>query len=280
MSPVPFAAALAALGSVLAVAAAATATSRPILARLAPPTGMPTVGGLRAVLRAIGRSRLGGRVRREPLETRLAASRGTLTSDEVAGAKLVVPVAVLALAAVAPAPLPLLALPGAVVAFRLPELVLARRARSWRRVASSEVPLFLDLLTVATSAGLAPQVAVRLAAEPVRGPLGDELRTALGKVDLGRRWRDELQAAAERLALPDLRRAVALLRRTETLGASAADEMARLAADVRAERRSRAAERARTAPVKMLFPLVFLILPAFLLLTVVPVLLTTVRSIR
>jgi tight adherence protein C len=279
MSPVPFAAALAALGSVLAVAAAATVTSRPILARLAPPTGMPTVGGLRAVLRAVGRSRLGRQVGREQVEVRLAASRGTWTADEVAGAKVGGPVAVLALAATAPAPLPLLALPGAVVAFRLPELVLARRARSWRRVASSEVPLFLDLLTVATSAGLAPQVAVRLAAEPVRGPLGDELRAALGKVDLGRRWRDELQAAAERLALPDLRRAVALLRRTETLGASAADEMARLAADVRAERRSRAAERARTAPVKMLFPLVFLILPAFLLLTVVPVLLTTVQSI-
>ncbi len=33
-------------------------------------------------------------------------------------------------------------------------------------------------------------------------------------------------------------------------------------------------------PVKMLFPLVLLILPAFLLLTVVPVLVTTVSSIR
>ena len=39
-------------------------------------------------------------------------------------------------------------------------------------------------------------------------------------------------------------------------------------------------ERARAAPVKMLFPFVFLVLPAFLLLTVVPVLLTTVQSIR
>ena len=53
-----------------------------------------------------------------------------------------------------------------------------------------------------------------------------------------------------------------------------------LAATVRQARRAATLERARTAPVKMLFPLVFLILPAFLLLTVVPVLLTTVRSIR
>jgi tight adherence protein C len=279
MSQIPFAAALAALGSALAVAAAVTVTSRPILARLASSPLMPTIAGPRPVLRAMGRSRLGRRVRRDPLEVRLATSGGTWTADEVAGAKVAGPVAVLALVAFAPAPLPLLALPGALVAFRLPELVLARRAQGWTRAASREVPLFLDLLTVAMSAGLAPQVAVRLAAEPVRGPLGDELRSALGMVDLGRRWRDELHAAAERLALPDLRRAVALLRRTETLGASAADEMARLAADVRAERRSRAAERARTAPVKMLFPLVFLILPAFLLLTVVPVLLTTVQSI-
>ena len=49
--------------------------------------------------------------------------------------------------------------------------------------------------------------------------------------------------------------------------------------DVRAARRVRAAERARTAPVKMLFPLVFMILPAFLLLTVVPVLIATIRSL-
>jgi tight adherence protein C len=54
---------------------------------------------------------------------------------------------------------------------------------------------------------------------------------------------------------------------------------AELAASVRRSRRAATAERARTAPVKMLFPLVFLVLPAFLLLTVVPVLLTTVRSI-
>jgi tight adherence protein C len=173
----------------------------------------------------------------------------------------------------------LLGLPVAIVAFRFPELVLARAARRRRVAASREVPLFLDLLAVTTSAGLPPQLAVRMAAEPLRGPLGEELRGAVGRVDLGRRWRDEIAASANRLALHDLGRAIGLLLRTQRLGTSLADEMSRLAADVRDGARMRAVERARTAPVKMLFPLVFLILPAFLLLTVVPVLLTTVRSI-
>ena len=102
----------------------------------------------------------------------------------------------------------------------------------------------------------------------------------LDAIDLGARWREELAAAAERLHLSDLRRIVAVLSRTETLGASLADSTADLAASVRSARRAAVTERARTAPVKMLFPLVFLVLPAFLLLTVVPVLLTTVQSIR
>jgi tight adherence protein C len=73
---------------------------------------------------------------------------------------------------------------------------------------------------------------------------------------------------------------VGALTRAEALGSSLSEEVGRLAADVREARRAAATERARAAPVKMLFPLVFLVLPAFLLLTVVPVLVATVESIR
>jgi tight adherence protein C len=97
---------------------------------------------------------------------------------------------------------------------------------------------------------------------------------------LGARWRDELSAAGRRLGLPDLDRVVGVLARSEALGSSLAEEVGRLAADVREARRAASTERARAAPVKMLFPLVFLVLPAFLLLTVVPVLVATVESIR
>ena len=121
---------------------------------------------------------------------------------------------------------------------------------------------------------------LRRSVSALRGPLGEELERSLDSVDLGARWRDELAAVTERLSLPDLRRAVAVLTRTETLGTSLTSATRELAADVRSSRRAAVAERARAAPVKMLFPLVFLVLPAFLLLTVVPVLLTTVRSIR
>ena len=156
-----------------------------------------------------------------------------------------------------------------------------KRARSRRsRAIDAEVPQLLDLLAVASSAGLSAPLALRRAADAVYGPLADELAQVLQASDLGARWRDELAAMAARTGSSDLRRAVAALGRTETLGASLATSTADLAASVRADRRAATTQRARTAPVKMLFPLVFLILPAFLLLTVVPVLLSTVRSIQ
>jgi tight adherence protein C len=102
----------------------------------------------------------------------------------------------------------------------------------------------------------------------------------IGRVDLGARWRPELHDLSERLDLVDLRRAVMAMSRTESLGTPLAESLRRRADEVREARRAHAAERARKAPVKMLFPLVFMILPAFLLLTVVPVLLSTLRSVR
>jgi len=155
-----------------------------------------------------------------------------------------------------------------------------RRAAAKRRDLDREVPQLLDLLASASAAGLSAVAGFRQAVAALRGPLAEELRRCLGSVDLGGRWRTELASTSERLQLPDLRRVVAILARTETLGTSLSDATRELATDVRAARRAAVAERARAAPVKMLFPLVFLILPAFLLLTVVPVLLTTVRSIR
>jgi len=163
---------------------------------------------------------------------------------------------------------------------RFNRLAAPRSSASRRRALDREVPQLLDLLASASAAGLSAVTGLRRSVEALRGPLADELRRSLRSVDLGARWRTELAAVAERLDLADLRRVVAIMARTERLGTSLSEATRELAIEVRSARRAAVAERARTAPVKMLFPLVFLILPAFLLLTVVPVLLTTVRSIR
>ena len=196
------------------------------------------------------------------------------------GGMIVLGIVLLSLALVLPPPLVL------VIALLVPVTMFARRFRSARvrrreiMATDDEVPQLLDLLAAGSSAGLAAPLALRRAAEGLRGPLAQHINDVTRAVDLGARWRDELWALSERLDLPDVRRAVAVLTRTETLGSSLEVATAELAASVRHARRAAVMERARAAPVKMLFPLVFLVLPAFLLLTVVPVLLTTVQSIR
>jgi tight adherence protein C len=274
VSEVPLASALAAaaVAALIGSLAARVVPALPIGA-----VGDPSPGPPRRWLGRLGTSAIARRVRRDRLGPLREAAGAGWDLDELVGSKLLgASFAVIAgWATATPLLVPILT----VLAWRVPEMALGRLARRRRAAASREVPLFLDLLAVATSAGLAPQLAFRTAAAPLTGPLAEELDAAITRVDLGGRWRDELGGVADRLALPDLRRTAAVLSRSENLGSSLADEVGRLAADVRESRRARATERARTAPVKMLFPLVFLILPAFLLLTVVPVLLSTVRSI-
>ena len=181
---------------------------------------------------------------------------------------------------ITPWPGPLLSPVWCTVGALAPVLFAARAAKRRLGAIDAEIPQLLDLLAAASSAGLSAPIALRRAADALTEPLVEELHRILRAVDLGGRWRDELRAASDRLDLGDFRRAVAAIARTEVLGASLSGSTAELAASVRQTRRARATERARTAPVKMLLPLVFLVLPAFLLLTVVPVLLTTLQSFR
>ena len=154
-----------------------------------------------------------------------------------------------------------------------------RRRRDRARELHAEVPQLLDLLAAGSTAGLSAELSFRQAIVCLHGPLAEDLAAVIRRVDLGAPWRAEMAAYVEAVGDPDLVRTMTVLSRSETLGVSLRDATRDLAATVRDAHRSAILERARSAPVKMLFPLVFLILPAFLLLTVVPVLITTVRTI-
>lgn len=141
------------------------------------------------------------------------------------------------------------------------------------------VPDLLDLLAVSVTAGLSPRLALERAPDLLDGALGEVLLTVRRDVALGSSWHVALEDAATSAGVAELRRLAITLRRAERLGAPLAERLRELASQVRNERRAQREERARRAPVQMLFPLVFLILPAFVVAAVVPALIVATRDI-
>jgi tight adherence protein C len=74
----------------------------------------------------------------------------------------------------------------------------------------------------------------------------------------------------ERCDSPAMRSFVRAVIQGETLGVSMGTTMRNLAVEMRQRRRTSARERVQKAPVKMLIPLIFLILPAMLIVLLYP----------
>ena len=146
---------------------------------------------------------------------------------------------------------------------------------SRRELRPEAVALTADLLAMAGAAGLTPYLAIEVAVRFGPQPVAERLDAALSEAGSGLSLADALDAEAKRTAA--LRPLLALLAASERSGAPVAGPLVRLAATTRAQSRRRAMARARTVPVRLLFPLVFLVLPAFLLLTVAPVVLASLK---
>jgi pilus assembly protein TadC len=146
-----------------------------------------------------------------------------------------------------------------------------RRARRDDAVLATELPVTLDLLGVAVEAGCTPYLAVGMSqrwAPPVMAARLAEVREACA---LGASFGDALQDLGTRA--PRLRSLADALLASDRLGAPVGPALSRLADEGRAALRRRAEAHARRVPVRLLFPLVFVVLPAFGLLTVIPTLL-------
>ena len=135
------------------------------------------------------------------------------------------------------------------------------------------IALSADLLAMAVFAGLTPYLALEVAMRFAPGRVGERLGMVLAGTEAGLRFADALDAEAALTV--ELAPLLALLAASERSGAPVGASLSRLAVSIRAQARRRAMTRARTVPVRLLFPLVFLVLPAFLVLTVAPVVLAS-----
>lgn len=158
----------------------------------------------------------------------------------------------------------------ALVGWTLPMTLVRRRAEARSEKIDYELPNLIDLLVVTVEAGLGFNGSLQLAAERFSGPLGDELRLTLQEQSMGLSTNEALRNLVARCETPLMRSFVRSVLQGETLGVSIGQIMRDLALDMRKRRRQAAEERAQKAPIKLLFPLVFLIFPAMFVVLLGP----------
>ena len=174
---------------------------------------------------------------------------------------------------------PVAAIPAALVGWALPVLRARRQVRDRQAAIDAGLPEVVDLLLLATSAGLGLRQAVAAVAARAEGPLAAVLARAVADTDQGRRLADALDDVPQR-AGEITRPLVGVLLASERYGAPIGPGLERLADEVRADTRRRAEAAARRVPVKLLFPLILCILPAFGLLTVAPLIASAMQALR
>lgn len=150
----------------------------------------------------------------------------------------------------------------------------ARRARVERDVGDVVV-----LIGLAVNSGHNLLGALRAAGAHADGPLAEALRATTTSVGHGVRLADALELVPDQLG-EVVRPVVVALVSCDRYGAPLGPTLDRLAADVRIASRQRAEAAARRLPIRLLFPLVTCILPAFGLLTVAPLIAGSLRGLR
>jgi tight adherence protein C len=164
------------------------------------------------------------------------------------------------------------------IGWTAPLTVVKRRSRRRFEQIDDELPNLIDLLVVTVEAGLGFTGSLQLAAERFGGPLGDELRLTLQEQSMGLSSNEALRNLLERCDTPLMRSFVRSVLQGETLGVSIGQIMRDLAVDMRKRRRQAAEERAQKAPIKLLFPLVFLIFPAMFVVLLGPAVFTFLEA--
>jgi tight adherence protein C len=142
------------------------------------------------------------------------------------------------------------------------------------------MPELIDLLVVTVEAGLGLGAALQLASERMTGPLGQELRIALQEQRMGLPQLQALENMLNRCPTPAVRSFVRAMIQGERLGVSVGQILRSLALEMRKRRRAQAEERAQKAPIKILFPLVFMIFPAMFVVILGPAVINIFHALK
>ena len=158
----------------------------------------------------------------------------------------------------------------AAIGYFLPDLWLASLISQRKRVIVKALPDALDLLTISVEAGLGFDAALNKVSQKWDNALSEEFGRTLAEMRVGKSRREALRDLCARTDVMDMNAAFAAVIQSDQLGVSIAKVLRVQSEQMRVIRRQRAEEEAHKAPVKMTFPLIFLIFPAMLIVILGP----------
>lgn len=166
--------------------------------------------------------------------------------------------------------------------YSLPAFILSWQIRVRQESIAAGLPDALDFLVVCVEAGLGLNAAiVRVGRElGIKSKaLGEELILVNQEMRTGLPREEALRHLSARNLVDDLNIVVASLVLADKLGTSIADTLRAQSDSLRTRVRQRAEERAARAGVRLLFPLVFMILPTLFIVILGPAVIMGVRAL-
>jgi tight adherence protein C len=167
----------------------------------------------------------------------------------------------------------LLLLASAGIGYYLPNGVLSRRAESRQRDIFESLPDALDLLTICVEAGLSMERALAKVAGEIHiksVALAQELQLVQMEMRAGFSKERALRNLALRSGVEDVDALVAMLVQAERFGTSMGESLRVHADNLRRKRAVVAQEAAAKVALKLLFPLIFCIFPALMVVLLGP----------
>lgn len=158
----------------------------------------------------------------------------------------------------------------AYIGYSFPRSWLRGRMKLKQKLVLRSLPDSMDLITTCVEAGLGLDAALARVAEKGEGPFAEDLGKMLRDVSMGKLRREAMQELAERIGVDELTNFVNSVIQAEQLGVGIAQVLRVQSDQLRTQRRQRAERMAHEAPIKMLFPLVLFVFPAFLAIILGP----------
>jgi len=158
----------------------------------------------------------------------------------------------------------------ALTGYTVPSAAIAARASKRQKEIRRALSDTMDLLTISVEAGLGFDAALGQVVRNVPGPLSEEISRMLQEMQIGVGRTEALRHLTERTEVPELDGFVLSMIQADKYGVGVAKVLRSQAQELRQKRRQRAEETAQKVPLKLLFPMIFMVLPALFVVILGP----------